>query len=765
MSTFKLLYHGTGGERGRIPDLAIVNIGGTIGPTFTVGGRPLMFADGTSTGPGGTSPISTNFQSIYNASTPATINLSAGNPFTITALNNNSFFIDPVTGKVTITGDLEVLGSSTVIEGTLANVDQVSISPPNGTTSALLIQPLPGVVPTVNLVNIQRVHGGQSVFSIDSFGNTRLKQLTIDGLLNGINFTQFYQDFVQHVTSSASLKHQAAEISVAGPFVNIGPATTVQAAITQLDALVGTGSTPSTGRDSGLFFTDASPTSTGIVGAKTYVAGTTPVNRVINQATTDTGNVTVALLVESDRSFYSPVVTVTTVPAQTAGAIIATLIEDPSDRRTFSAVATLTNITANTLVNAVSSTGATATMTIVAAALGPTFGTLVHGAYPGTQTAVKVGDTLSVSGTVRNSAAFAELLAGGAAASTTFLTLGAADSAGLGFKTVTGTYTVSNAVGVQTVSARARNTLGTFGTTIVSDERILDQTFPTIGARTITYTLGRQALNTAIDTATIASAVTNFDSVVYSSGPGTLFVGNPAVYGSKTVNPTGLSTYSFGTNNFTITATRNANAAVSTASSAVSIATVPAQASISIAGNPPRLTSSAVGNNFTITLVANQQLQSPPSLLASSGTWQGAWVGSGTTWSRVLRIVDMDPKGSQLFSNLSVTGLGGLVGSTITSGAAYVVGGFSARNIIFPAFTRYAPIGTSVTDVTKLVVSYTGSTVLTYHPDTGQHFQGFTITDSGPAFTPTGDHLFISDLAFSGANTTGTLSLTIQELA
>lgn len=43
------------GELGRLPDCAIINAGGTSGPTFTVGGRGLLFTDGTSSsGSGGT---------------------------------------------------------------------------------------------------------------------------------------------------------------------------------------------------------------------------------------------------------------------------------------------------------------------------------------------------------------------------------------------------------------------------------------------------------------------------------------------------------------------------------------------------------------------------------------------------------------------------------------------------------------------------------------------------------------------------------------
>ncbi len=61
---FKPIFRGTDGVFAQLADGSIINIGGTIGPTFTVGGRGLMFDDGSSTS-GGTG---VTFQSVYNAS-------------------------------------------------------------------------------------------------------------------------------------------------------------------------------------------------------------------------------------------------------------------------------------------------------------------------------------------------------------------------------------------------------------------------------------------------------------------------------------------------------------------------------------------------------------------------------------------------------------------------------------------------------------------------------------------------------------------------
>lgn len=514
-----------------------------------------------------------------------------------------------------------------------------------------------------------------------------------------------------------------------------------------------------------LFFTNAAPASSGIVADKQYVPGTVPVNKVISQATSDTENVTVTLFAEGGASFYSPTVTITTDPPQPGGTITCTLSEDATDKRSYSATATLA-ISVNTTVTAYSTTNATATMIINRAGAGPAMDALLIGAIVSPavgQTEVRSGQQFNVSGRVPNDATYAEILATGASSSVAVLSLGAADSMGTGFKMFTGVVTVGGGTGALTVTGRARNALGTYGANFVSTNTItLNQTFPSIGTRTVSYPGGQLALK-ASESGTVSSTITNFDTVVYSAT--NLSVTDPTTYGvAKTVTRTG-GTYSFGTQNYTITATKTSNNATSTATAAVNIADVAPTAAITIVGSPSRLFSLPAGQDYVVTITANQQLASAPSLDASSGTWQGSWSGSGTTWTRTLRIFDSSPKGSQTFSNLSVTGLAGLIGSTITSGAAYDVGGFALRTITFPAFARYAPIGTSIVTFSKVQAWYTGSVELTRYGDTGDYFQGFSIVDSAGNFDPNGTHLFISDAAFAGSNTSGTLQLDIRENA
>lgn len=511
----------------------------------------------------------------------------------------------------------------------------------------------------------------------------------------------------------------------------------------------------------GVFFTNIAPTTTGIVGSKVYTVGTVPLNKVIQEASTDTDNVTVTLFAEGGSAFYSPTITITTIPAQAGGPIVATLSEDASDKRAYTAVAQLTNITADTVVRASSSTNASATVSIIRAQAGPAIDTLIIGTLPGTQTEAKSGDIVPVTGRAPNTATTAQIIASGAAGSISTLTVGAADSFSPGFKTLTGTFVVGSGSGAQAVQARAANALGTYGTTFTStNTKVLNQTFPTIGARSISYPASQSGLKGS-ESGIVSSTVTNFDTISYTGT--NLTITASTVYAvAKTVTRSG-GTYSLGSNNYTITATKSSNNATTTASSAVTIADAAPTAAITIVGSPARLASSPLGVSYTITISASQSLLSAPSISASSGTWLGSWAGSGSVWTRVLRIADADAKGAQTFGSLIATGLAGVVGSVISSGSVYTVGGFGTRTITFPAFARFAAIGTTIVDITKVTSSYTGSSVLTRQTSTVDTFQGFTIVDAAGNYSATGGYLFVSDSAFANSNTSGTLQLDIAE--
>lgn len=512
-----------------------------------------------------------------------------------------------------------------------------------------------------------------------------------------------------------------------------------------------------------VYITNVTPTATGIVGAKEYVPDTVPANAVLTAASSDTVNVRVHIHAEGGVAFFSPSVTINGVNAVLTKSAVGASVDAS---RVYTGYADIVvSATGDTPINVVSSTGATAAGVVRMLAAGPAFSALVIGSLPGAQTEAKSGDVITVTGSVANDATYAEILASGAAASIAVLTLGAADSAGAGFKTVTGTFTVGSGTGSRTISARARNSFGTYGTTFGSSNSItLNQTYPTIGAISIAYPASQGALK-GTESATVTATITNADTYSYTSSAD-LSVGSPTTYAAgKTVSRVS-GTYVNGTNNYFISATKASNGATSTAQAAIKIANVAPTVAISISGNPSRLISSPAGQNYTVTITANQVLNSAPTLVASSGTWQGSWSGSGTTWTRTLRIADADLKGAQTFNTLTATGLANVVGSTITAGANYTVGGFVMRQITFAAFSQFEPIGTQVLDISKVTAKYSGAgSNLSLQNSTANVFQGFTITDAAGVYAPTGTHIFITDADFAGANTTGTLIVEVSEAA
>lgn len=506
-----------------------------------------------------------------------------------------------------------------------------------------------------------------------------------------------------------------------------------------------------------VYITDIVPVSSGIVGTKVYDPNTVPANAVLTEATSDTGNVTIKIFAEGGNAFYSPTITINGVTAA-----LTKIASDSS--RVYTGQANISVADGDTTISVVSSTGATASAVVHKVGAGPTIQTLVIGSLPGSQTEVKSGDIVQVSGIVDNAATYVEIIAGNAAGSLSSLSLAAADSGGAGKKTFSGTFTVGSGTGAKAVVARARNSFGTYGANATSSNTVtLNQTYPTIATVTFAYPAGQTAIK-GTESVTATATVTNGDIVAYTSSAD-LSVTGPSVYAaSKTVTRVSGG-YVVGTNNYTITATKTSNGAVSTRSAAISIADTAPTATISITGNPARLRSSAAGQSYTITITANQLLSSAPTLSAPSGTWSGAWSGSGTTWSRTLVIADTDSKGAKSFTGLVLPNLAHVNGSTISSGANYTIGGFTRRTVTLAAFAQYAAIGTSVVDVTKVQAKYAGASAdLVYQASTDNLFQGFTITDSVGVFSATGDNVFITDQAYAGANTTGTLQVEVEEL-
>lgn len=216
------------GEYGLLPDGAIVNVGGVQGPNFLIGGKALLFSDGSTTDGSG---VSTNiarpdFQTVYqNSVGEAFIDFTSGKDFVFQAVNNKQFRFDADTGEVTISGDLTVLGDTITVTHAVVNTDQITIHQSAGNYTPFIMEPIVGVVPIVNVVDIKVAYSGASVFTIGPTGTTFIQSLNT-GLINGIDLNALAQTVSDHDASIAALridlnshleptgiKHTAAQVS------------------------------------------------------------------------------------------------------------------------------------------------------------------------------------------------------------------------------------------------------------------------------------------------------------------------------------------------------------------------------------------------------------------------------------------------------------------------------------------------------------------------------------------------------------------------
>lgn len=499
------------------------------------------------------------------------------------------------------------------------------------------------------------------------------------------------------------------------------------------------------------FVADIVPSGSGIVAQKVY-APTVPANKLLVSAVSDTENVRVTVLAQG-ALFLAPNVTVNGTPIANFAAV-----EGGNDL--FQGTADIV-MSESGDITIESDTGATYTVALTVATEGPAISVATLGSYPGSQTEAKAGDVMAITGVVANDAVSIAVANSGAAASGNISTFGANDSAGAGFKTFSGTFTVANRTGSQAVSLTAKNALGTDGAVKVSDNSItLNQAVPTISAISVNYPNGQAAL-TVGDVAQVSATVTGADSVSYSfSAAGQdASITDPNTYAVSKDVTLNSGTY-FAANNYTVTATKASNGAVATRQGTIKIAEEAATATISILGNPSRLRSSEAGNAYTLRVQPDQELAGDPVVVLEAGEFTGNWSFSAGVYSRQVLIRDSDARG---VTAVDAT-LTNLANTESPASGNFTIGGFLERAITFDAFARFMAIGATVADFTKVRARYNGQGAdLTRRSDTTDVVGAFTVVNSGGVFDANGTHLFLNDAAFAGANTSGTLQVLVEE--
>ncbi len=579
----------------------------------------------------------------------------------------------------------------------------------------------------------------------------------------------------------------------------------------------GGGSTIITSSSSGLFVTGVSSPGGGIIADFVYAANTVPADTVVLEATSDQEIVRIEFLVEGSAMKYSPSVVVDTgtgSPPSGGSNVVGILTQDPQDLRTFHGYADISvadGLLLGREINLQASHGATASVLIKRAPDAPEIQTLLFDSiyptvspdptsgYPGgTQTSIKAGDDFYVFGTVENSATLVSLQPGGAVEVGTFTTdtaggwLGPADSGGAGYKLFNIQFTASIVQGTQTAVAEAQNSFGSTGSPFITSNTVdMDQVTPSVNIGAIAYPPGQLALKNS-DNGVVANTVTGHDHIYYyeNGGAGFISIASPNVYEpSKSVTRTG-GDYLYDGDNFAIKAYKTSNGTITDVNSDVNISNV--APTVDIAGATSRLISSPSGENYIITLTFSQQLLQAPTILSSGDPTagnRGAWSGGGDIWSFTMTVDDADDKGIHTWTVNNVNTLSNNLynGIVISSGGTYELGGFTTRLVTIGALEQVEDLGVAISDPSKVVVKYAGTADnLTYRAsDLTQFAKGWSTVDGSqlvftagaepfpnysnfvfqdPLASPS-SWFYLTDAFFAGANTTGTLTIEIGEVA
>lgn len=452
------------------------------------------------------------------------------------------------------------------------------------------------------------------------------------------------------------------------------------------------------GINGGVFITDINASDDGNVGSKVYSDD----GNMLISCTSDTNNLTVDVLAITGHSNYTPIVTVNGNDVELTESSTLTIFTGSVD----------IVLDGETEIIAEHEDGSSDTATVSIESKPVIQSAEFTGGYPGTQTEIKENDTFDINIQTDVDIVVIEIDNYGAFKSKTFSVVSGNNH------TVTGDIADrGNTTQDLGAKVRVQKSTGSWSDWYLTEDDgsvdgvnlvKLNNLHPSISIGSITYPPGQNALKDN-ESADVANNVSDYDVILYSSPNNQLNISNTSTYeSSKNVNRID-GDYNVSTDNFTITATRNANDSTANESTVVYIANTSCTVDISV----PYTRLRSGGNDgtsaqdYTVTITSDQNLLSSPTLDAGQGTWQGAgFAGSGTTWTRNLQIHDDDVKGSYSFSNLSATNLAGIETTTISSGSTYTLGGFVSRDIALDAFANETEMNTAATEYTKVTLSW-----------------------------------------------------------
>jgi hypothetical protein len=209
-----------------VPEGGLLNIGGTTNPNFTVGGKAIMLADGSTSN--GSPSLVVNLQTAYRNTADETgaavISLLAGKDFVIKSMVGDRFFrVDAETGDVTIAGNLTVAGETTVVNTVVTDYDHITLTPSRSDVTAFQIRYDNGIVPSGPYIQVYDNRLGREVFGVDRYGTTDIYALRVltdiilseGSLVDGVDISALADTLSRHIQHTPGLlKHAADEIGI-----------------------------------------------------------------------------------------------------------------------------------------------------------------------------------------------------------------------------------------------------------------------------------------------------------------------------------------------------------------------------------------------------------------------------------------------------------------------------------------------------------------------------------------------------------------------
>ena len=453
-----------------------------------------------------------------------------------------------------------------------------------------------------------------------------------------------------------------------------------------------------------------------------------------------------------------------------------------------------------------SADGAEFTFTNVFQAMhGPVLSNGTFGLYPGSQTELKLNDTIQVTFDVDttniNRITFPSPSTSGAQKSETKTGLTPAAGKIATTMTVGQTHAAStgqnNSIGGKNfpvlASGRGTGHSGDGPTHTSTNTVVVNNQTPTIGTVSVSYNGTQDALNGTGDTAQVTANITtegtNPIGEYTANGTGELTITAPTTLANTKTVTYASGDYRVTGTNYKIVVVRSTNNTQTSKTGLVKIAAAAPTITIT-SNNSTRMksTDASAGLNYVIKLESDQLLPTAPTLSNpnGAGTLGTFTYNNAGYWEATMNVKDADTKGSHTYTNLVATNQAGVTQNVINSGSSYILGGFTTRQFNLPATTRYITFGTHVYDTSKLIVDEQGfrGTTLAYDAagGNGTNLTGdinvgtdvntsFTIVDSSTVNTSngnatvsaTGDTFWYLDRTAVRNNTTGGIVITLEE--